>query len=325
MCPKMKRRINPEKFTLSGVCLNGDFNLHHVCPQYLKKITESFGCVTLASGNCKAIIEVEWAELLPGNPTTITIIASGCTKKSIKDDTIRTRHYSHLIDAYIHYVFLAANIASPGCISFYSSELKHSSLAEINNKFMLSGDTYGLMIATKNSNWPEICNLDINDVKVWLEKVGYGIKQIATTRTDKTLFSFLYLSTTNEWLLDGVLWISYALEGLYDTPAFNIKSAITKRIALLHGMPTAAVKKKLSRFYDIRSSFFHGRMKIPHPMHNEVLDQSLWDWDESDDVDCVALAGRVVIASIQQLVKNNFSHLTFTESLNGTPSGLDGS
>jgi len=76
------------------------------------------------------------------------------------------------------------------------------------------------------------------------------------------------------------------------------------------------VEKKITQFYDLRSQFVHGRMEIPHPSANEILDQSVYKIHD-DLLDMSDFAFSLILATIQEHVRNNWREVKFTETFNG--------
>lgn len=314
----MHKKINSETFYLKKVGLDFGTIENIESSLDLKGVNDVLGSVSYPSRGCLINIRADW-NALGGKwkENALTFTASGYTQKAIKDREVRIRMYSHHVEAYVYYCFLALNISLPGCFSPYLSHFYHPTFEEVKDDFKLSSDIYHIMINVAESNWPLIDYVPLNEVTDWLDRIGYKTKQVADKPIEKALFSFLNLSLVNDWFAEAVLWLSYCLEGLYDTPSFGIKKSLVDRISLVLGSPTNEQRKILGKFYDLRSSLVHGRMSICHPMNNEILDDDVNLRWQSEDIKSIALATRIVIASIQYLVKNRFSHLGFSEQFKG--------
>ena len=221
--------------------------------------------------------------------------------------------YAEYVELFLNYIFLAVNISAPGGFELYGAKLHRNDYLAI-HEFKMCAEYYIFYKQIlKVNNWPIIEIISLKEVNNWLQAVDIGTKQMSTNRTEKALFSFLHLAYVNDYLVDSVLWLSYALEGLYDTPFAAIKKMLTDRICLVLGSPSNEQKKAIGQFYDIRSSLFHGRMEIHHPMNNELLDPSV-DKNWVDLPDHIATATVIVIATIQRLVLTKSRYFTFTET-----------
>jgi hypothetical protein len=119
----------------------------------------------------------------------------------------------------------------------------------------------------------------------------------------------------------SIIWIFYALEALFDTKVGENFRALLSRAQILLNLETEELgifRKKLRALYDLRSALVHGGMDVIHPMHNESLDDSV---DESivTLMNVTDFGFQIVLASIQQVIKNGWREPNFTEVLADSP------
>jgi len=226
------------------------------------------------------------------------------------------RKYYHYVELYLHNIFLMMNLSAPGSFDLWNTKIVISDDAPFDKKLYL--DASGLTDAWSESienKWPPICYIPLKDVQNWLHGLNINTKQYSSTRMEKALFSFLHLSKSFDDPFNHLMWAAYSLELLFDTPFTAIKKMLTDRITLVLGTPTNKIKKHIGEFYDLRSSFLHGRMDIPHPMLDDILDKEAvkhWDTRRHNDIAC-----SIIISTLQEHISNNFECLKFNETFKG--------
>lgn len=226
------------------------------------------------------------------------------------------RKYSHYVELYLHNTFLAMNLSAPGCFDLWNAKIAISKGDPFSKTLHLSAS--GLTDAWEKSienKWPQIGYIPLKDVQNWLLSLNINTKQYSSTRMEKALFSFLHLSKSFDDPFNCLMWEAYSLEALFDTPFAAIKKMLTDRISLVLGTPTKKIRKKIGEFYELRSSFLHGRQDIPHPMENDILDENAdkhWESRQYNDLAC-----SIIISTLQEHIRNNFEGLKFNETFEG--------
>lgn len=116
---------------------------------------------------------------------------------------------------------------------------------------------------------------------------------------------------------ETVIWLAHALEALFRSEPGQSQSSLLRRASsLLGASPKQAkmLKKNIAKFYALRSSFVHGGLKIVHPLHNDLVDDEVEDTTAAI-MDAADFAALLLVASIQQLITNNWKELEYVEQL----------
>ncbi|WP_026701722.1 HEPN domain-containing protein [Salibacterium aidingense] len=243
----------------------------------------------------------------------------------VKVDTTKNANYSiekivRVIEYYIEniffQIFLTLNLSAPGSFDSYNPTNAKTNL-ELHKYSSSQLET--AWINSINLGWPEIESLELSKVWAWMESLEFGSRQIAKNRTEKALFSILHFCCEEKVSPTQLIWISLALEALYDTPKGQINRIFLDRIILFLNIPEnnkKVYKKKIRDFYDLRSRFVHGDLDIENPLKNNVLDNSIFDYDSIILENC-AFGLSIVIATLQKMIKNQWNSLDFYESYKG--------
>ena len=228
----------------------------------------------------------------------------------------------YYIEYFLHQVFLALNLSSPGCCTFYGTTIHRDDSPEVwkisLNLNGYSGESYTL---SSGDFWPAISSIPLSDTWNWLQLLNPHMQPIAQTRVEKALFAMLYVSKNNDLNPSRLIWLAHALEALFDTPELGISKALKSRIFLLLGKPVShseKIKKAINSFYKLRSSFVHGELDIAHPLGNSTPHQKI-DELENRIMSEANLAISIIWATLQLFVCNNWKEIEFSESFVGHP------
>jgi hypothetical protein len=227
------------------------------------------------------------------------------------------RIINYYVENILFQIFLAMNLSTPGSFNSYSRELLAEAGLEIYE--LSSSSIESAWINSINDGWPQISRLELGEVWRWIQSLGLGSRQIAQNRTERALFSILHLCKDGKVNPTQLIWISLALEALYDTPKAQINKILLERIFLFLGIPEdnkKKFKKKIREFYDLRSRFVHGELDIDNPLANNILDNKLYDY-ESIILEYCDFGLSIVIATLQKMIKNQWVNLVFKESYIG--------
>ncbi|MBM7584650.1 hypothetical protein JOC86_001187 [Bacillus pakistanensis] len=137
--------------------------------------------------------------------------------------------------------------------------------------------------------------------------------------TESALFSILNICREGYVSPTQLIWISSALEALYDTLKGQISRTLVDRIELFLGIPENGkkkFKKKIREFYNLRSRFVHGELEIAHPMYKNILDEKFSDYETQLLENC-DFGLSIVIATLQKMIKNKWTCINFKEQYFG--------
>lgn len=226
----------------------------------------------------------------------------------------------YVLELYLHEFFLAMNLAAPTCCDFYGSRIletqnTHSIELELNAAYFDPPEE------SSSSKLPPITTLPLDQVIQWIQAINMGTRQIAKTRTERAIFALLHLCKKPKFDPDGLIWISHALEALYDTPGQGIIQSLKQRATSVLGIPLPyqrQFRKQLSNFYELRSRYVHGSMEIAHPLENEQLDPDASSY-RTNLTRAIDFGARVLISTLQAHVLNKWREIVFEEHFRGKP------
>lgn len=208
-------------------------------------------------------------------------------------------------------LFFVSNIGIPGLINFYSVKItigdKEESLSLSSYYFdeSLSFETRGL--------YPYTSCYSLKESKSWFDCLELEQKTESDKPIERAIFSLLHICVMDADIVDisMVTWIFHALEAIYGTKAGRGFNDMSSQIFFLLDVPDKKrnnLKKKLRELNDLRSSFVHGGYKVPHPL-NEDFNEKVFELTNFGVV--------LIICSLQQLMKNNWSGLQIFEIYEG--------
>ncbi len=244
------------------------------------------------------------------------------TLKNTKDEVDYYLNCQSIAELSLSYVFLALNLASPGCIDF--------TLAEVKSENYQTGPPTLIGLSAQNlrtswswslkKGWPAIRKLDLEACWKWVQSLNLGFRQIANTNTEKALFAFLNACRYNESPPIQIIWLVHALEAIYDTPQAGIVKTLKNRLYLTLGNPTynSKLNRIINDFYDTRSKFVHGESEISHPLKIHQLDTKMRNY-KNDFAESVQLGFSTLIATFQKMITNNWTEICFKEEMQGFP------
>jgi hypothetical protein len=230
--------------------------------------------------------------------------------------------YTHDIRNFIYNFFFIANISCPGCYNPYMSNFFAGEKPVFGEETLfLSASIFSHFLETDKYNWPLIKNLNVNKSWLWFQSLNVG-QQMAKNSTERAIFALLNVCLESIFSPSGLIWLAYALEGLYDTPKVLIHDFLQKRIFLVLGEPVAFkkdIKKQISDFYNKRSSYVHGGLNVSHPAANESVtsDEDKFDDFIFDLMKHYKMPAKILVSTLQKLIINNWQELAFKENYKG--------
>jgi Apea-like HEPN len=254
----------------------------------------------------------EW----PIFPTVLDFEAEVQSEEAISDELIdRTiNNYSNLM---VSELFIALNLCAPG--SFHAHLCSTIIRGNKSELFVdLMGDYFGDLWSHSKDYLP-ISQISTKDTLDWLFKTNFYKKTIAENAIDNALFSLLHFSKKDRFDQTRILWLSHALESLYKSePDTKIVNTLKKRITQFLSKKSKTLPKNIGLFYDYRSKFVHGSLKIMHPLADSIYDDRI-DESESELYENINTGILLVVATLQRMIVEDLSDLIFEEKFRGIP------
>jgi len=218
-------------------------------------------------------------------------------------------------EIYLSFVFLALNLAAPGCADFWSlridDETNHTALG-YSNDLLAGGWEEGLELG-----WPPIAPLDLSRVVEWLVVNEFFKGQVASSRQQRVIYALLNLCRAGEAGPPGAIWLAHAMEALVDSPSSRISALLKDRLFLLLGSPehsSRKIRKLFNEFYNLRSRVVHGSFNVCHPACNQVLDKKVNDY-RAEFSASLSFASAIVVSALQMMILEKWSEVSFKEKL----------
>jgi hypothetical protein len=227
----------------------------------------------------------------------------------------------HYLEHFFCDVFLALNLATPGCCNFCVAKIPHS--------IPLFVKEMGLSASVVEHGWYESTKhhqmrlIPFRRVWLWLEGVIPTVKQVAETNAQRLLFSLFNIFQSWSYSPVQLIWIAHALEAIFKQRPAQGSALMFQRICSAFTIPTIDRKKfsaRLRRMYDERHAFVHGGLDIAHPLENEVVDPDLNRYT-ARLIPHVDFGAQLVVSTAQLLITKNWCDMNFTEQLTGVPLG----
>lgn len=237
-------------------------------------------------------------------------IEADCDKSNI-----RTNIAYHL-DLIMVNIFLTANISCPGCMNLYQTY--YTVDQRWKHKFDFSNGPFedARYLSKELHGWPHISRIPLIEVVTWYETLGLGVKQLAYTNLEKTLFALLnFCQDDNVLSPNSIIWLMHALEAFYDTPKDKVNTILRERIMLFLGEPEWGrnnILKRINDLYDKRSKYVHGDKEgaIHHPLYNDLFDERMDGYCEGLRKQ-YEFASAIIVSSVQRLVREGWKDISF--------------
>ncbi|MCX5849093.1 MAG: HEPN domain-containing protein [Deltaproteobacteria bacterium] len=225
---------------------------------------------------------------------------------------------SGFAERYIYDLFAIMNFSVPGSCDFNNIEI-HTNKKDHSSRLNLSGYYFELgLMSTLDGKKPSLSTLSVADVLKWYNALNIGLKQKAELPIERALFSLFHIC-----LLDSdvtsIIWIFHALEAIYSSKVGEGFTNLHRRISYLLKLDKkdqTILKKNLRKLYDFRSAIVHGGYQVYHPSSNEMID-SEYDDDINTFYRLNEYGFKLIVSSIQELIKNNWYGLLIDESIKG--------
>jgi hypothetical protein len=297
--------LSEQDFGFKAYQLRNYYCGHRRNRKHRKRWRESFGGRSYPRFRC---VELEWsADLtLTKFPETGLRAEKGDLKKRI---SIATHEASLEFAAMVTALLVASNIAHPGAVFTYETEIW------INGQFLMTtGDELRHLIpevvefAYRNA-WPKLEILSLRDVWLWIGSLQPLSGSVGGSPLSRALNAFTHL-LSRRWgkadQLSDLMWAMIGLEAIYGRGTTDLTHQLIEKTGALLGR-SSGFEKAVREMYRLRSLFIHGKRSFPgaffdlpeHPSDKEAFDASM-------------LALAVLLATVQQLAKRKWNHLSFS-------------
>ena len=240
----------------------------------------------------------------------------------VQSPTNHIGNNDYYVEYYLHQVFLALNLSSPGCCTFCGTTINRDNSPDIFSKNLELRGYAGKPFALSSGNsWPGVSSIPLFNTWNWLQALNPNIQQVAQTKVERALFAMLCVGKESSLNPNRLMWLAHALEALFDTPDLGISKALKDRIFLVLGKPVTHSKKirqSIDSFYHLRSNFVHGELAIAHPLGNPSLHEEIAGL-EARIMEETDLAISIIWATLQLFVRKNWREIEFNESFSGLP------
>jgi hypothetical protein len=224
---------------------------------------------------------------------------------------------SHLVENFIHDVFLIINLAAPGSCDFHGASLAEEKFSEIslsNHHFEMDFNIFF------DKRWRVIRVIELDRVIRWYDAVRDGVSQLPQNHMERVLFALLHLAKNSTSPM-SVIWLFYAFESLFQTRVGENFSSIVRRASLLleaDKRESELLRKGLRSLYEVRSGIVHGGFEVIHPLHNDILDKRVND-SFYDLITAIDFGHAVLTACVQRIIEKNWCFVQFDERVSGQP------
>ena len=169
-----------------------------------------------------------------------------------------------IIRYHISNVFLAMNLAAPGCASFEDCRIADGSPLKID----LPGTSFELAwIASLEGVWPPISAISLDRCFTWLAPLEERFVRVGRSRRERVAASLLQIARM-ECSPQSAVWIWYCVEALFRSPRRNVFNHVRDHMCRLLGAnhnQSIMLENVLRPLFDLRSEFTHGKLPIIHP------------------------------------------------------------
>lgn len=195
----------------------------------------------------------------------------------------------------------AINLAYPGLFEFGGAKVfidnKENKSSRINLMLVDWIDTY---INFLNNKWPVIHSIKFEQVWNWLKNRTNFMDGISKTAIDRALNALTY--TMGDTSYETIFYVLMGIEALYnDNDSNGITEQIRAKTESLLKRPEI-FKKKISKFYDNRSKFIHGKLNFPNKYCTYDATKEFEDFFFNKYLSTVKDAMSILISTIQEFI-----------------------
>lgn len=213
------------------------------------------------------------------------------------------------IEKFIMDFTFAINLAHPGLFQFSSAKIFIDNKEERKNRInVIHVEWIYTYINYLKNNWPIIHHLKFEQVWNWLENRTNFFSGISKSAIDRALNSLTYTMGDNV-SYEQIFYILIGIEALYND---NDKNGIAEQIRVktesLLKRPEI-FKKKISKFYDNRSKFIHGKLNFPNKFCQYDAAKDFEEFYFENYINTVEDAMSILLSTIQEYIINDASKM----------------
>jgi hypothetical protein len=242
------------------------------------------------------------------------------------DGRARTeRQVSDLISSYgvqslqfeVNNLLLLANILRPGAVSVVPGYGFVDGAYREDTSAFAAEEWYRATRAAAKYKWPHFQPLGIRDAWSWLASTRCFEDRIARGRVGRALGALSYIAPEHYQSESSLnlAWALLGLEALYCTGNVGLREQLIAKTELVLG-PRPENKKAFGAMYDFRSRLLHGDMDLPLRYSGlDAVPGFERHFEDLGDYEGIGLSA--LVATIQVMIKNQWSSLSFRYELEG--------
>lgn len=182
----------------------------------------------------------------------------------------------------------------------------------VNNEFKedfheMSSCLVGIGYEEKPS-WPFIQTLPVDKVWNYILNKTKILSSDSSTNIERGLNAFSYLFDNNYSSANSLFWSMTGVEALYAEGEIGIGYQINNKAKLFLGEPKEN-KKVLTKLYDYRSKFLHGKKSIP--LNHGWLDGEYTDNHDEEFMEKAFISGKLLAATLQEIINRDIDVFDF--------------
>ena len=219
------------------------------------------------------------------------------------------------LEKYVMDLTFAINLAYPGLFEYYDAKIYR------NNKLINKFDTVLIdwqcsYINYLKNEWPLIHCLNIEQVWTCLNTKTNFLDGMSKTAIDRALNALTY--TLGNTSYETIFYILMGIEAIYNDNANNgITEQIRVKTEALLKRPEK-FKKRISKIYDNRSKFIHGKLNFPTKYCPYDAKEDFEDFYFNKYIETFEDAISILISTIQEYIIQDASTLEISVIVNLT-------
>lgn len=205
------------------------------------------------------------------------------------------------IKKYVMDFTFAINLAYPGLFEFNETKIFVNNKEDKSSKIdMMLIDWLDVYINFLNNKWPVIHSIKFEQVWEWLNHRTNFMSGISKTAIDRALNALTY--TMGDASYEEIFYVLMGIEALYnDNDSNGIAEQIRAKTESLLKRPKI-FKKRISKFYDNRSKFIHGKLNFPNKYCPYDATKEFEEFFSNKYISTVNDARSILISTIQEYI-----------------------
>lgn len=315
---KYKDRIKELFFEMLEDIENSSINIkldntdYQICTEMKQTKSEVFRAYGLLNLSYEVDLDNIWnyEKVMDNNGKEVTLTSEELYAYKRTDLRIETEKFV------MDFTF-AVNLAYLGLFEFDSARIFVNDVEEewsrIDRTLVEWTDSY---LDCLEEKWPEVHILKIEQVWKWLnEKTNYISSGMSTNAIERALNALSYTMNDGGSHYEEMFYILIGLEAIYnDNKNIGITEQIRTKTELLLKRP-AEYKKKITKFYDNRSEFLHGKMNFPNSYYRYDATKEFEEFFFQKYINTVQNAKAILISTIQEYIIQNASEMKVKTSV----------